>query len=307
MNSETLVYLNGKMVPANEAHIAIYDASVVLGATLTDMERTFSKKVFRLDEHIERLYRSCKYGRIQPPVSKEKTKEIIEELVEHNSEFLEPHQELGCIQFISPGEFKVYAGSAGNPGDMEPTYCIHTFPLPFSFWKHYFHEGAHVVTPSIRHIPPQSIDPKIKCRSRMHWWLADQETHLVDPKAVSLCLDLNGNITETSGSNFLILQNGVLLTPSSRNILPGVSSNFVRELSEELGLAYLEKDFQVYDVINAEEAFLTSTPYCIAPVTQINGIPINSGKIGSVFHKLIDLWSKKVGVDIKAQILDSTL
>ena len=141
----------------------------------------------------------------------------------------------------------------------------------------------------------------------MHWWLADQETYQVDPKAVSLCLDLEGNITETSGSNFLIFKEGSLWTPSARNILPGVSLNFVRELAWELDLEFLERDFQIYDVVNAEEAFLASTPYCLAPVTKINGVPINSGQIGSIFRKLISLWSQKVGVNITEQILKSDL
>ena len=141
----------------------------------------------------------------------------------------------------------------------------------------------------------------------MHWWLADRETHLVDPKAVTLCLDLDGNITETSGSNFLIFKDGCLWTPSARNTLIGISVNFGKNLAEDLGLPFREKTFQVYDVINAEEAFLASTPYCLAPVTQINGIPIGDAKPGPVFENLITLWSQKVGLDIKEQIANSTL
>ena len=64
-----------------------------------------------------------------------------------------------------------------------------------------FMEGAHVVTPSIRHIPPQCVEPKMKNRSRLHWFLADNQTHAVDPKAVTLLLDLDGNVTECAGSN----------------------------------------------------------------------------------------------------------
>jgi branched-subunit amino acid aminotransferase/4-amino-4-deoxychorismate lyase len=307
LSNKELVYLNGSLLPSKKASIAIYDAAVVLGATITDMERTFNHKIFQSDQHIERFYRSCKFARIEPAESKTQTKNIIEELVKHNSQFLRPDQELGCIQFISPGEFKAYAGAAGQNREMKPTFCIHTFPLPFSFWHHFYTEGAHVVTPSIRHVPPECIDPKIKCRSRMHWWLADQETHLVDPKAISLCLDLQGNIAETSGSNFLMYQDGAIWSSSSRNILPGVSSQFLKQLANELGLTFLEKDFQVYDVINAEEAFLASTPYCVAPVTKINGLPINTGEIGPVFKKLIQLWGEKVGVNIEEQILHSKL
>ena len=78
---------------------------------------------------------------------------------------------------------------------------------------------------------------------------------MVDPKAVSLCLDLQGNVAETSGSNFLMYKAGTIWSPTSRNILPGVSSQFLRQLAVELGINWIEKDFQVYDVINAEEAF----------------------------------------------------
>ena len=159
-----------------------------------------------------------------------------------------------------------------------------------------------MVTPSIRHVPPQCVDPKIKCRSRMHWWLADQEAHQVDPKSVTLCLDLEGNVTETSGSNFLIVKGEEVISPSPRNILRGVSLETVAELCPELGLRFVERDFQVYDVVNADEAMLATTPYCLAPVTKINGLPVGEGKPGKTFARLIEAWSEKVGVDIVRQV-----
>ncbi|MEQ9406466.1 MAG: aminotransferase class IV [Fuerstiella sp.] len=299
---EPFVYLKNEFLPASQAHIAIYDASVVLGATVTDLCRTFNQVPFRLADHVARFYRSCRYARIEPPISADETMDVAQELIRRNSELLRPDQELAMVQFISPGEFKLYAGAAGGTADMVPTYCLHTFPLPFQFWHHYFTEGAHVVTPSIRHVPPQCMDPKIKCRSRMHWWLADQETHLADPRAVSLCLDLDGNVTETAGSNFLIYTGGQVVSPSRRNVLPGISVATVRELCEELDIPFVERDFQVYDVINADEAFLASTPYCLAPVTRINGVSIGNGQPGPLLQRLLDLWSTRVGVNIVAQI-----
>jgi len=301
--SEPFVYLKGNFVPASQAHIAIFDASVVLGATVTDLCRTFNRVPFRMDDHVARFYRSCKYARIAPPISAAATIEVAQELIRRNSELLQPGEELALVQFISPGEFSVYAGAAGGAGDLIPTYCLHTFPLPFRFWRHFFTDGVHVVTPSIRHVPPQCVDPKIKCRSRMHWWLADQETHLVDPKAVSLCLDLEGNVTETSGSNFLIYNGKEIVCPSRRNVLRGISVETVIELCDELNIGFVEHDFQVFDVINAEEAFLASTPYCLAPVTKINGIAIGTGKPGPLLHRLLDLWSQRVGVNIIEQIV----
>ena len=172
-------------------------------------------------------------------------------------------------------------------------------------WKHLFTDGAHVVTPSIRHVPPECLDPKTKNRSRLHWWLADQQTHAVDPKAITLLLDLEGNITECAGSNFLIVKGRTILSPTSRNILEGISLVTVRELAAQLGFQWIEKDLQPYDVVNADEALMPTTPYCIAPCTRINGTPIGNGKPGPVFRELLDAWSKRVGLDIQRQIMDS--
>ena len=302
MSDESLVYIRGEMWPASQAHIAIYDAAVVLGATVTDLARTFQGQLYRLEDHVRRFYRSCRYARIEPRIDPDETMAICRELVAHNRPLAGQDAELAVVLFISPGEFAVYAGAAGMAGEQEPTLCIHTFPLPFSLWSSYFSEGAHVVTPSIRQVPPVCVDPKIKCRSRMHWWLADQETHLVDPKAVSLCLDLDGNITETGGSNFLMAREGVVFSPSPRSILRGISLETVAELCSELEIPFVERDFQVYDVINADEAWLATTPYCLAPVTKINGMPIGAGESGPLFARLIEAWSERVGVNIVDQI-----
>ncbi len=173
---------------------------------MTDMTRTFHHRPFRLEDHIDRFYRSARYTRIRPPFDRDRMEEISRELVRHNAKFLPPGRELSMVHFMTAGEIASYSALPGTPKEMVPTLCIHTFPVPFEAFTHLFTEGAHVVTPSIRHYPPQCVDSKIKHRSRMHQWLADQETHQVDPRAITLLLDLDGNVTETSGSNFAIVQ-----------------------------------------------------------------------------------------------------
>lgn len=303
MSTEPLVYLKGRLLPASRAHVAIYDAAVVLGATVTDLVRTFEGEPFRLGDHLDRFYRSCRYARLQPPIDRQETETVCRDLIARNAAGLPAEAEQALVLFISPGELSVYAGAAGADDDRQPTFCIHTFPLPFHLWRDYFVEGAHVVTPSVRQVPAVCVDPKIKCRSRMHWWLADQESHQVDPHAVSLCLDLHGNVTETSGSNFLIISGNRVTSPSPAHILRGVSLMTIAELCIELGLEFEERDFQVYDVINADEALLATTPYCLAPVTRINGTPIGDGRPGPEFRRLVEAWSARVGIDILAQIM----
>lgn len=302
--AEPLVYLNGRMIPASQAHLAIYDAGVVLGATVTEMVRTFHHKLFRLEDHLARLARALRYVRFDIGMTVDQLGEACKTIVENNTKLLEPDDDLGLVIFITAGEYPTYAGSAAGNVRTTPTVCAHTFPMPWEMWAAKMTEGLHVVTPSIRHVPPQCYDPNMKYRSRMHYYLGDQEARLVDPNAAALLLDLEGNVTETSGANFLIVEDGIIVSPTLRNILPGISRATVRELAGELGIPFAERDFQVFNVINAQEAFTSSTPYCLMPVTRINGIPIGSGKPGPIFDRLLEAWSKRVGLDISRQIAE---
>ena len=302
MAAEPLVYIRGRLVPASQASVSIYDFGIVLGATVTDLLRTFRHEPYRLEDHVRRFYDSCKYARITPPISAEETAGITRELARHNAEAA--GAELAVVYFITPGENFVYAGSAAaGGGKLTPTFCIHSFPVPFHLFRRFFESGLHLVTPSTRHVPPQCVDPKIKNRSRLHWWLAEQEAHLVDPGAMPLLLDLQGNLTETSGSNFLLVKNGTVYSPAPRNILLGVSRKVVIELCGKLGIPFAERDLQVYDAVTADEAFVTTTPYCMAPVTRFNGVTIGDGAVGGpVFNRILDAWGHEVGIDIREQV-----
>ncbi len=302
--TEPLVYLSGQVVPASAARLAIYDAGIVLGATVTEMTRTFHGKLFRLEDHLDRLFRSLRYVRIDTGLTKDDLATISEKLVSHNIKLLDSGDELGLIHFVTPGEYRTYAGSAGTQPRMTPTVCVHTFPLPFELWAGKIQVGAQVVTPSIRHVPPQCYDPKMKYRSRMHYYLADKEAQLADPDAVALLLDLDGNVTETSGANFLMVERGAIVSPTLRNTLPGISRATVIELAAELGVPFVERDIQVFSVMNADEAFLASTPYCLMPVTRINGVPIGDGRPGPIVDRLLTAWSRRVGLDVRAQIIE---
>ena len=300
--SEPIVYLNGEFVPYRHAQLSIVDYAVLMGATVTDQLRTFGHRPFRLDEHLERFYSSCKYARIVPPHTLAETRQAVATLVEHNAALVPPEADLGVVLFVSPGERPGYAAWKQDEVRSSPTFCIHSFPLQFSNWKDFVEKGVHVVTPPTRHVPPQCLESKIKHRSRLHWWIAEQEAHTVDPTAVPLLLDLQGNVTETAGANFLIVKDNTVQSPLPRNILKGVSLVTVMELCHSLGLKFVERDLQLFEVTEAKEALVTTTPYCLAPVTRINGLPIGDAEPGPIFSRLIQAWSELVGVDILQQI-----
>ena len=306
MKQEKVVYLNDGFVNESEAHISIVDAGIVMGATVTEMTRTFGQKPYRLKDHVDRLYRSVKYARLGTlSVDKDEMIAITKRLAAHNSALEGEGVEIGIIHFITPGLFQGYVGGAAAGDKMSPTICVHSFPLQFHRFRRGLLEGLHAITPATRHIPPQCLEPKMKYRSRLHWWIADREVKAIDPEAVTLLLDVDGNLTETSGANFMLVQDGVIHSPTTRNILPGVARKTVMETAARLSIPFLEEDLQLYHAVNADEAFITTTPICICPVTRVNHVPIGDGKPGPVFEKLLTAWSVEVGVDIRKQVLDS--
>ena len=120
----------------------------------------------------------------------------------------------------------------------------------------------------------------------------------------ALLLDPDGFITEGTGDNFFIVKNNEIITPEGRNVLRGISRDYIFQLAKELNIPCRESNIEPYDVYNSDEAFMTGTPFCILPTTSLNEIRIGNGKMGKVTNLLLDKWSKNVNLDIKQQIID---
>jgi len=300
--TEPIAYLDGQLVPISQARVSVFDLGLVQGASVTEMVRTFGHRPFRLEDHLARLRRSLNAVRFEPVPSTNEFRAIVEQVLAHNEHLLPAGHDWGIVLFVTAGLNRTYVGAAGSERAEAPTVCVHTFPLPFELWARKLELGQHLVTPATRHLPPDSLDPRIKHRSRLHWYLADREARSLDPQAGALLLDHDGFITETSSGNFFIVRDDELLTPTERRTLPGVSQKVVAELAVHLGLGYRAVDLRVYDVRNADEAFTSSTPYCLLPVTRLNGVPIGDGRPGPVFGRLLEAWSDLVGLNVAEQI-----
>jgi branched-subunit amino acid aminotransferase/4-amino-4-deoxychorismate lyase len=290
-------------VPASQAQLPVYDAGVVQGATVTEMVRTFRLRPYRLAEHLERLFRSLRYTRLEIGLSSGQLEQIANDLIAHNGSLLDAGGDLGLNLFVTAGDAPLYQGMTGRRPRPEPTVCVHTFPLPFGLWARRMETGAHLITPSIRQLPAQCCDPQMKCRSRMHYYLADREAQQVEPEAFALLLDLNGNVTETSGANFLMVECGAILSPPMVDTLAGISRATVIDLAAKMGIPFRERTIGVLSAMNAEEAFLAGTPYCLMPVTRLNGVAIGGGRPGPIYRRLLETWSTEVELDIRQQIL----
>ena len=294
-----LVYLSGEMLPPDQAKISVFDTAVTLGDTVTESTRTFGHRPFKLESHIKRLYKSLKVSRINPGHSPEEMTAITLRVLETNLPHVPSDEDVWIVHNISRG---MGAAAADPTLQRSPaTVIINTAPMILKDWAGFYSEGCHAVTPFSRAVPTQSLDARIKNRSRLAYTLAEAEVKLVDPQAQSIILDTEGNVTENKGGNFFIWADGLLKTPHARGALAGISRETVLELAETQGIPTQITDFQPYDIYTADEAFFTSTPYCIMPATKFNGLPVGDGAVGPVTKRLLQAWSDLVGLDIVAQ------
>ena len=298
-----LVYVNGKFVPETEAKISIYDSALMFGDMVFEMTRSFNKKQFKLREHLQRLYTSINYVHIPLKMSLEEMESACFETIEKNEPFFDEHDEHRLMINVSRGPLSIY--SEVFNGKLEPTIIISDFPLKWTVMGmgRLFDVGINAVIPNQRAVPAELIDPKVKNRSRFHYMMANIEVSKISGKNNwPLLLDTDNYIAEGTGDNFFMVKKNILYTPEPRNILVGISRNYNIELARELSIKCIETNLTESDVYEADEAFMTATPFCMLPVTKINGRNVGSGKRGKITNELLSLWSEKVGVDIEKQI-----
>ena len=299
MSAEMAVYYNGTMTPASQVGISIYDRGFLYGDAVFDATRTFGGKTFRLDRHIDRLYNSLRYLRIDAGMSKAEMTAATEAVVAHNYPLLPAGQDMWVMQRISRG-----VEAPGRAGGMMPTVIIESHAIPFAARAALYRDGARVSTPSVPRVPPRFLSPRAKTHNYLNLILGELEAHSDDPDAWAILLDEFGNLTEGRGSNIFLVKDGVAMTPQSQYVLEGVTRNQTLELAAGLGIPTQERDLDLYDAYTADEAFLTSTSLCICPVAAVNGAAVGSGEApGPVTHRLMTAFSDLVGMDFAAQYL----
>ncbi len=296
---EPIAYLDAEWVSFSDAKLSVADLGIVQAATVTEMIRTFGHEPFRVAQHLDRLRGSLRLTGIAVPDLLQSLPEIIEHIARTNATLIPNAHDLGIVVMVTAGLQPMYAGRASHVG---PTVCVHTFPLPFSSWADQYTRGVHLVVPAVRAMPHDVIDPRIKSRSRLHWFMADQEARRTDPTAMALLADEHGHLTETNSGNLILFDGETLLTPTEDRVLNGISQEVVFQLAEARGIERQQRDLKLSDAAAATEVFVSSTTYCLLPVTRINERPIGDGMVGPLYHQLINDWSARVGTDIVNQL-----
>ena len=295
MAEEIIAYFNGEWIPKSECKISMDNRGFRLGDAVFEVDRTYGGKFFNMDDHMDRLFRSLKYTRIDPGISRDEMKRITSEAVERNWHLVPEGSDMNVRQMITRGE-----GSSVNDGS-PATVFVTAYPMGFDRYAHIYDEGAHVVFARTRSYHPDSLDPKVKHVSRMNFVLAELEASDVDPDSWPVLLDLDGNISEGTGFNFWIVTDGKLRTAGDRTLLQGVSRKTLLSLADELDIPVELDDIQLYDAYTADEAFVSGTSHCLLPVSKLDNRPIDGDVPGPVVSRLLAAWSERVGVDLVGQ------
>lgn len=294
--NERIAYYNGTMLPESEVRIPFRDLAWMRGIGVYDTERTFNGRVFKLREHLERLWRSLAYIRVEPPIPMDELEQVTLEIARRNVEFV--GEDIWVSQRVSAGV------PVAQGGDGRATIVVEALPLPFAARAPYYRDGVRVVTPTVRRTPPWALSPQAKSVDLLNLWVADQEVLDLDPQAWPMLVDENGSLAEGAGANIFLVRDGRLFTPRTRYVLPGITRATVIELAAELGIPVVEDDIDLFAAATADEIFITSTSLCICPVASVNGIPTQDRTIpGPVTRGLQDAFRELVGVDFVEQYL----
>jgi branched-chain amino acid aminotransferase len=297
--TERSVYLNGTFLPESKALLSFRDLGFVYGDGVFDTARTFNGKPFRLEAHVDRLFDSLAYCRIDPGLDRRAVLEATEELVRRNVPLLGPNEDYWVSQRITRG---VMAPDGEPPIQDGATVVIECTPLPLRARAPMFRDGIEAVIAPLRRVPPDALSPNAKTTNYMNAMLAQREVSAVRPGAWALQLDAVGNLAEGVGCNVFFVRDGTIFTPKTDAILPGITRGLVIELCRDAGIPVIERDVSLHAAAAASEAFFTSTSLCVCPVRSLNGREY-LGLAGPVTKRIMQLVADAVGLDFAAQYL----
>ncbi len=274
---ELLVYHNGRFVPTSEAKTSIFDHGFLYGDGVFEGIRAYNGRVFRLKEHIDRMYDSAKAIALEIPMTKEEMMEAILETLRRNKlkdAYIRP--------IVSRGN--------GDLG-LDPRKCAHpnVFIITQPWGAMYgdlYEKGLTAVTVGIRRNPPEALPPNIKSLNYLNNILAKIEANQKGGDE-AIILDIRGNISEGSGDNIFIVKNGIIATPPTLNNLKGITRSAAIELALEKGYKVKEMNISLFDIYTADEVFVTGTAAEIAPITMADGRTIGDGRPGPVTRSLM--------------------
>lgn len=282
--ADTILYVNGDFVKKSEAVISVYDSSFQHGDGVYEGIRAYGRKVYRLDEHIKRLYESCYTLGIDIGKTKDEMKEIVKELIRRNLDagFTDLHMRLQVTR-----GFKAQTGMHPtlNVTNASIVICVDQKPPIFN------KEGITLVTTWLKRYSPSYMDPKIHCCNQLNQIMAACEA-IRQGADEAIMLDQNGYVAETNSTNLQMIKDGALILPTLDSQLPGITRKTMIQIAKEMGMEVQVRNVSVSEYYNADEVFICGTVGEVVPVKMIDGKKIGTQIPGPITEKFSQEYKK---------------
>lgn len=286
--SELQIFIDGQFYSREEAKVSVFDHTFLYGDGIFEGIRAYEGCVFRLQQHLERLFESAKYIMLQIPMTIEELTEAIAETLRRNK-FRNAYIRLVVTRGV---------GSLG----LAPWLCKRASVVIIAdsinlYPKKYYDEGLSIVTVPTRRNYVESFNARAKSCNYLNNILAKLEGQNAGC-IEALMLDQNGFVVECTGDNIFIIKKKKILTPPAYlGALEGITRNAIIEIAREKGYEMVEQPFTRFDVFNADEAFLTGTAAEALPVIEVDKRPIGTGKPGPITRELIEAFHQRTATD----------
>lgn len=278
-----LVYVAGKLVPAEQASVSVFDHGLLYGDGVFEGIRVYGGRVFLLQEHIDRLYESALAIRLVIPISNPEMVKAVEDTVKANN-ITDGYVRLVVTR--GAGALGLDIRKTSNPQVIVIADTITMYP------DEMYRTGMKLVTAATIKNHPGALSPRVKSLNYLNNIMAKIEG--TDAGTVeALMLNHNGEVAECTGDNIFIIKRGVLKTPPPEaGLLEGITRNAVMRLARGAGIPVEECVMTRHDIFTADECFLTGTAAEVIAVTSLDGRQIGTGKPGPITEKLLDLFRK---------------
>jgi len=282
------IYLNGDFVTKEDAKISVYDHGFLYGDGIFEGIRIYDGNIFRLKEHLDRLYDSAKSIQLEIPLTWEEMQEAVVETVRRNE------RRDGYIRLVV----------SRGPGDLglDPRRCPKAWVIIIVeqlaiYPEEAYRNGLVSISVSPRRNIPDALNPKIKSLNYLNNILVKLQANLAGV-GEAIMLNAQGYVAEGSSDNIFIVKRGVVYTPPTWvGALEGITRGAIIELCGKLGLPLKEEPFTLHDVYTADEVFFTGTAAEVIAVREVDGRTIGAGKAGPITMRLLEEFRKIVTVD----------
>jgi branched-chain amino acid aminotransferase len=283
LEKELVVYVDGEYYPKSRAKVSVYDHGLLYGDGVFEGIRAYNGVVFKLKEHIDRLYRSAHTIMLQIPVKKEEMTQIVLKTLRKNN-LKDAYIRLVVTRGV--GDLGLDPKKCSKPTIIVITDTITLYGGEAK------ENGITAMLSWVKRDVVDATSHEIKSLNYLNSIMAKIEAN-ISGFDEAICLDKNGFVCEGVAENIFIVKNGRILTPPSyTGALSGITAEVVVDLARKLGYEVIEKNITPHELFNAEEAFFTGTAVEIVPVREINKRTIGNGMPGSITRKLMDAFSK---------------